>query len=530
MASKAFLTRKKIEEIGNGNGAGDEDLASIGFGPPNSDAKLSPMPFGSMSSSSSALRGTPRLPTITMPTAVALAQKQLLTTQQSAGGGIRFTPPFAHPGAPSNAATQLSSGGGGMKFTPPFAHPWAPSNNHSSTGGLNWRHWGQLYADQDRSPLPPVRSSDMGTRDAAQPMSHRRPHPTFSTSSKDSLSSNGLNLLADTLACLEGPTPPPPVSGPFLGGGGTIQAGLLYRDGEGALKGLTPIPVLPTFKPSAKPKAVTTSASTFVSAAVPPKLDSGKVNHPGALDIYQDIPLAPSAGIGRPAKGHNPGALLPIGNGGPNVPISKGKKKGRKAADAFTEVDSSKGGGSGGTTSTSSGRGDGNNKKRKKTLRWTKEEDDILRQAVEADTNPKTDWKSIAATHFPGVRDASHCRTRWSKHIDPAVSKEPFSADEDRVILQKLAEGKSFANIAKELPGRVTEQVRRRWESIQPKKKGAWTEAEVKILIEKYHEYGSNWSMIAKFIEGRTATQIKNRWHNYQVNQEKVVQERKSEE
>ena len=93
-----------------------------------------------------------------------------------------------------------------------------------------------------------------------------------------------------------------------------------------------------------------------------------------------------------------------------------------------------------------------------------------------------------------------------------------------------MVEGKSFADIAKLLPGRITEQVRRRYESIQPKKKGAWTEAEVKILVEKHREYGNNWSTIAKFIEGRTVTQIKNRWHNYQANQEKVKQEPKSEE
>lgn len=512
MASKTFLTRKKTEGIENSNGAGG-DISSIGFAPPNSDGSalalrdttLSPMPFGSMSSNFNgiALRGTPRLPTITMPTAVALAQMQPSYTQQSAGGG-------------------------GIRFTPPFAHPGAPSNSHSSTGGLNWRHWGQLYAEQDRSPLPPARSSsDMGFQTATQPMPQHRPHPAFSTGSKDSIVSSGLTLLAETLACLDGPTPPPPVSGRFIGDGGTNGASLLYRDGEGALRGLTPIPVN---VPSVKPTAATSSTSSHASAAAAlPKPGPGKVNHPGALGIYQDVSLSTSTNVGGPAaKRHTQGALLRIDNGNSNVPVAKGRKKGRKAADAFPEVDEAKGGGGGEISSGT--KGDNSKKKRKKTSRWTKEEDDILRRAVEADTNAKTDWKSIAASHFAGSRDASHCRTRWSKHLDPEVSKKPFTAEEDRVILQKLVEGKSFADIAKLLPGRITEQVRRRWESLQPKKKGSWTEAEVKILVEKHREYGNNWSMIAKFIDGRTITQIKNRWHNYQANQEKVKQEPKSEE
>ena len=335
--------------------------------------------------------------------------------------------------------------------------------------------------------------------------------------------SNGLTLLAETLACLDGPTPPPPVSGGFVGDGGTNGASLLYRDGEGALRGLTPIPVN---VPNVKPTAATSSMSSRAPAVALPKPGFGNVRHPGAPGIYQDVFLSTSTNVGGPAaKSHAPGALLRIDNGSSNVPGDR--KKGRKAADAFPEIDETKGE-SGGEINSST-KGGNSKKKRKKTSRWTKEEDAILRKAVEADTGTKTDWKRIAASHFAGSRDASQCRTRWSKHLDPAVSKKPFTAEEDRVILQKLVEGKSFADIAKLLPGRVTEQVRRRWESLQPKKKGAWTDAEVKILVEKHREYGNNWSMIANYIHGRTVTQIKNRWHNYQANQEKVKQEPKSE-
>ena len=354
-----------------------------------------------------------------------------------------------HPGVPTQAkqpqATQQSIGGGTI-FTPPFASHLAaaaPSSRNSS-GGLNWTRWGQLYDGQERSPLLPVRASSLSlSQTTALPN-----HPAFS---KNLFSHSGLDMLAETLACLDdGPTPLPAPTGHFLADGDTHDgaSALLYSGGGGTLKGLTPISV---------------NINSVAS-----------VQSPIAADAFP---------------------------------------KRRRAADANGS------GGGGGDDNARSG------KKKKTYKKWTKEGDDTLRKAVEADTNERTDWKSIAKTHFTGSRTSEQCRARWDKHLDPEVSKEPFSTKEDGVIQEKVAEGKSFLEIAKLLPGRNSTQVQRRFDTIQPHKKGQWSESETKILIEKHREFGSKWTKIAPYIEGRTAHQISGRWYKCQEKQQKKVQE-----
>jgi len=327
-------------------------------------------------------------------------------------------------------------------------------------------------------------------------------HPAFS---KNPFSHSGLDMLAETLACLDDPTPPPAATGHFLADGS-----LLYSDGGGILKGLTPVPVNINSVASVVQQPIDSSASHCKPSVAPPKPGAGKPHYPGATEDG--------------STSHNPGTFLLADNGGSNVIVPKSKKKGRKAAVAFpqrrTAADAN---GSGG-----GGDGNANTSKKKKTPKWTKEEDDNLRQAVEADTNKR--WKSIANIHFAGSRTSEQCRARWNNHLDPEVSKAPFSAEEDGIIQEKVAEGKSLPEIAKLLPGRNFCQVRSRFETIRPHKKGQWTESETKILIEKHAEFGNKWTKIAPYIEGRTAIQVKDRWHKSQEKQQKVQEEVESEE
>ena len=69
------------------------------------------------------------------------------------------------------------------------------------------------------------------------------------------------------------------------------------------------------------------------------------------------------------------------------------------------------------------------------------------------------------------------------------------------------------------LPGRLTNQIRSRWENdLDPSlTKGKWTEAEMKILREGQEELGNKWSEIAKRIPGRNEKNVKNRWYNQKV-------------
>ena len=68
--------------------------------------------------------------------------------------------------------------------------------------------------------------------------------------------------------------------------------------------------------------------------------------------------------------------------------------------------------------------------------------------------------------------------------------------------------------IASRFTNRNVRQVKERWEYyLSPSvNNGPWTAQEDKLLLEKYHELGSKWTAISHFFVGRTNTCCKNRF------------------
>ena len=80
---------------------------------------------------------------------------------------------------------------------------------------------------------------------------------------------------------------------------------------------------------------------------------------------------------------------------------------------------------------------------------------------------------TLIANHLPG-RIGKQCRERWYNHLDPNVNKEPFTEDEEKILIDAQNRlGNKWCDISSLLPGRTDNQVKNHFNSIMyHKKKG----------------------------------------------------------
>jgi len=75
-------------------------------------------------------------------------------------------------------------------------------------------------------------------------------------------------------------------------------------------------------------------------------------------------------------------------------------------------------------------------------------------------------WSRIA-DGLPG-RTGKRCRERWHNQLNPEIRRDPFDADEDRIIVTNHeALGSSWAEYAKILPGRTNNSIKNRWHAMK---------------------------------------------------------------
>ena len=100
-------------------------------------------------------------------------------------------------------------------------------------------------------------------------------------------------------------------------------------------------------------------------------------------------------------------------------------------------------------------------KKLKIKYNWTPQEDYYLQQFVSM--YGTKNWFLIS--YKMGSRNPRQCRERWENYINPELSTDPWTAEEDQ------------------------------------------------LLREKYSELGTKWGKISKFLKNRTAIAARNRWY-----------------
>lgn len=95
--------------------------------------------------------------------------------------------------------------------------------------------------------------------------------------------------------------------------------------------------------------------------------------------------------------------------------------------------------------------------------------------------------------------------------------RKVFSEKDDRLIAHLVSTKicQNWYEVSQYLPGKTPRQCRDRWinyicptNSFEP-----WTPEEDMLLIDKINEFGTRWTLIAQHIPGRSDNCIKNRWY-----------------
>uniref|UniRef100_A0AAV1UT02 Uncharacterized protein n=1 Tax=Peronospora matthiolae TaxID=2874970 RepID=A0AAV1UT02_9STRA len=146
-----------------------------------------------------------------------------------------------------------------------------------------------------------------------------------------------------------------------------------------------------------------------------------------------------------------------------------------------------------------------------KGKRWTPDQDNALRQAVEE--FGQRNWKAIAS-RVDG-RNHAQCLQRWNKVLKPGLVKGHWAYEEDSTLEHMVLQGcHSWGEVATYIPGRTAKQCRERWRNhLDPSiNKFPFTLEEDKVIQDGFRNMGNRWTQIAELLPGRTEDAVKMRW------------------
>ncbi|KJE88704.1 myb protein, variant [Capsaspora owczarzaki ATCC 30864] len=145
---------------------------------------------------------------------------------------------------------------------------------------------------------------------------------------------------------------------------------------------------------------------------------------------------------------------------------------------------------------------------------WTDKQDAELRYCVDS-WDVRKDWTVIAARIPPHT--AMQCARRWQK-LNPQIVRGSWTPEEDLRVIQLVDQigACQWPIIASFLIGRIGKQCRERYHNhLNPNiKKDPWSTEEDNLLLELHEQFGNKWAEIAKHMEGRTDNAIKNRYNS----------------
>jgi hypothetical protein len=147
-----------------------------------------------------------------------------------------------------------------------------------------------------------------------------------------------------------------------------------------------------------------------------------------------------------------------------------------------------------------------------KHSKWTPKEDEKLKNL--AKLNNYKNWKQIS-NQIKG-RSAVQCQQRWNKILQPGLVKGPWSAYEDKILIDWVKKNGpiKWTLCSNNIPGRTGKQCREHWNNVLNNniKKGDWTSEEDFLIMNFYKKYNGSWKKLIEIFDKRTENSIKNRF------------------
>lgn len=106
----------------------------------------------------------------------------------------------------------------------------------------------------------------------------------------------------------------------------------------------------------------------------------------------------------------------------------------------------------------------------------------------------------------------------------PKQNRKKFTPEEDQIIFEFVGDNKypNWNELAALIPGKTGRQCRERYQNyLDPNlNKDPWTPEEDRLLLELYRVHGANWSIICLNFKGRTNNAVKNRFNTHLKNKD----------